>query len=442
MDDATFASLRAALAVHPDNPPLLAVVLQACIDREQPREGLALAEAAGAPLPADCAVLAARCALDAGEPEQALALVGEASAGAGLRVRVEALLAAGKRTEAAQAYDRLVAEDPNAADETLQGKLDPGPQPRGVLRLLRGGGEVDPAADDVDTGPPLPQVTFADVGGLDDLKKRIRRRIITPLEKPGLFQRFRRRAGGGVLLYGPPGCGKTLIARATAGECNATFLNVQISDVMDMYVGESERRLKALFEKARAQAPTVLFFDEVEALGGRRRYGPGSATSANLVSLFLAEMDGFAGNNDGVLILGATNVPWAVDPAFRRPGRFDRVLFVPPPDRVAREAILHIHLKDRPLAPAVDPGRLAKKTSGYSGADLQHLVETAVDLAIEGSLDAGRDLPITRAMLDEALAEVKPTTTEWLTTARNYARYANDGGQYDEVLAFLKSHAR
>lgn len=185
--------------------------------------------------------------------------------------------------------------------------------------------------------PENETLTFDDIGGLDELKKTIHKKIILPYQKPGLFQRFRKKVGGGVLLYGPPGCGKTMLARATAGECKATFFNVAISDVLDMYIGESERKLHALFEQARAQAPAVMFFDEVEALGGKRS-NTRESTSSKLVSQFLSEMDGFTNDNHGVLILAATNVPWSVDSAFRRPGRFDRVLFVPPPDRPARKA--------------------------------------------------------------------------------------------------------
>jgi SpoVK/Ycf46/Vps4 family AAA+-type ATPase len=292
-------------------------------------------------------------------------------------------------------------------------------------------------------------VTFADVGGLDDLKQQIHRRIVLPFQKPSLFQRFKKRVGGGILLYGAPGCGKTLLARATAGECKAAFYNVAISDILDMYIGESERKLHAIFERARQSAPAVLFFDELEALGGKRQFTR-EATSAKLVSQFLSEMDGFAHNNSGVLILGATNVPWAIDPAFRRPGRFDRVLFVPPPDRPARETILGLLLRDRPLAgPAADDpaagldlAAVARQTSGFSGADLQELVETAADEAIAASLARGEEAPISVAHLRSALGQVKPTTLEWLTTARNYARYANEAGQYDEVLAFLEKHGQ
>jgi SpoVK/Ycf46/Vps4 family AAA+-type ATPase len=216
---------------------------------------------------------------------------------------------------------------------------------------------------------------------------------------------------------------------------------VAISDVLDMYIGESEQKLHALFEKARASAPAVMFFDEIEALGGKRQYTR-EATSSKLVSQFLAEMDGFAQNNSGVLVLGATNVPWAVDPAFRRPGRFDRTLFVPPPDRAARRSILEILLRSRPVAESLPLDDLAARTGGFSGADLQNLVETAADEAIAASLAAEREVPIAGEHLRAALGEVKATTAEWLTTARNYARYANEGGQYDEVLQFLEKHGK
>jgi SpoVK/Ycf46/Vps4 family AAA+-type ATPase len=184
-----------------------------------------------------------------------------------------------------------------------------------------------------------------------------------------------------------------------------------------------------------------MFFDELEALAGKRQHSR-EATSAKLVSQFLAEMDGFAQNNGGVLILGATNVPWAVDAAFRRPGRFDRVLFVPPPDREARQAIVESLLRDRPTTDDIDTAFLADRTSGFSGADLEHLVETAIDEAIEESLERATESPISKDHLTKALRAVRPTTLEWLTTARNYARYANESGQYDEVLEFLEQNGK
>lgn len=415
MDDVTFQSLRAALAASPDNGALLGVLLQACRTRKEPKVGVELlGDRAPAVLtPAD-RIVAAWLLLDAGNPERA-----------------------------GDFYESAVAATPALEDADLAAQVSStveftpdGPK----IRLLRTG-QVEGAKDPtVLFDAPRERVTFAQVGGLDALKETIRRRVILPRQKPSLFERFRKKVGGGVLLYGPPGCGKTLIARATAGECDSAFLAVGIADVLDMYIGESEQKLKALFDKARAAAPAVLFFDEVEALGGRRQHHTGPAM-ANVVSQFLSEMDGFASRNDGVLILGATNTPWSVDPAFRRPGRFDRVLFVPPPDKPARRAILDIHLRGRPME-GVEVGTLVDKTSGWSGADLENLVETAADLAIAESVDHAREVPIQQRHLLAALGELRPTTSEWLATARNYARYANESGQYDEVLAFLEQHGK
>ena len=413
MDDATYAALRAALAASPANADLLKVLVPVALTRGEASAALVWLEASG----------------DARQqPELQL-----------LEARV--LSALYRADEALRAYTRAVRQNPTLEDASLRMALEmqlPSRDEPPRARQTHLGGDA-PADATSWLDAPRPVVRFADVGGHEGIKERIRKKIILPLQKPSLFDRFRKRAGGGVLLYGPPGCGKTLLARATAGECNYTFLNVQISDILDMYIGESERKLHALFETARQAAPAVLFFDEVEALGARRGR---DSTSTKLVSQFLTEMDGFQSRNDNVLILGATNVPWSVDPAFRRPGRFDRVLFVPPPDRPAREAILHIHLAGRPTAPDLDVATLAGQTAGFSGADLLNLVETAVETAIEASIASGRETPIQQGHLLEALAEVKPTTAEWLTTARNHARYANEGGQYDEVLEFLNRNGR
>lgn len=283
--------------------------------------------------------------------------------------------------------------------------------------------------------------TFADVVGLEHIKKQITKKIILPFQKPSLFQKFRKKIGGGVLLYGPPGCGKTLLARATAGECNASFFNVEISDVLDMYIGESEQKLHAIFEKARAESPSVMFFDELEALAGKREYSRSSAQN-NTISQFLTELDGFAQNNEGVLILGSTNVPWAIDSAFLRPGRFDRMFFVPPPDREARAGILAHHMQGRPSESGIDFDKIATNTSGYSGADLANLVEMAADEAIDLTLEGDAEVKIAMQHFKSALAESKSTTVEWLTTARNYARYSNDGGRYDDVLEFIRKHGK
>ena len=273
------------------------------------------------------------------------------------------------------------------------------------------------------------------------MKTQINRKIVLPFAKPGLFQRFHKKAGGGVLMYGPPGCGKTLLARATAGECAAKFMPIHIPEILDMFIGQSEKRLAAAFDQARQSRPTVLFIDEIEALAGRRKYTSDNGQSA-LVSTFLSEMDGFASSNEGVLVLAATNVPWAIDAAFRRPGRFDRVIFVPPPDEAARRVILRMHLKERPQENNLNIDAIAAKTSGFSGADLSGLVENAVEFAIEDSMKADDIAPITQAHLSAALKEMKPSTLEWLSSARNYAKYANQGGLYDDVTAFLDRHGK
>jgi transitional endoplasmic reticulum ATPase len=286
--------------------------------------------------------------------------------------------------------------------------------------------------------PERSQLRFIDVSGLENVKQQIRRRIIAPIEKPQLFEVFRKRAGGGVLMYGPPGCGKTMLARATAGEVKARFFQVAITDVVDKWRGEQERKLAAIFEQARAQAPAVLFFDEIEAFTSRHT---NADACSSLVSTFLSEMDGIRTPQEGLLVLAATNTPWAVDAAFRRPGRFDHTLFVPPPDLASRKTILDSLLRDRPVATGLDPMFVAESTSGFSGADLSGLIDLAVDLAIEES-SGSQIVPIARRHLEEARAYARPTTMEWLSTARNYSKYANEGGLYDEVKAFLKTHGR
>jgi SpoVK/Ycf46/Vps4 family AAA+-type ATPase len=447
MDDSNFNQLKAALEITPDNGALLELVVKTHLARNEPEDALKLVRRymQSQPLTGSLQSVAAGVLLATGAPDEALALLtGDGAETLLLRARV--LLALNRLDDGYHAYSAAISRNAALEDAGLAEKL------RGKRRevpMRHGGAKLTVVSND-DTDrieltrlmqPALERVSFADIGGLDDVKKTIHKKIILPYQKPRLFQRFKKRVGGGILMYGPPGCGKTLLARATAGECNAKFFSVSISDVLDMYIGESERKLHALFEKARESAPAVLFFDEVEALGGKRQNTRDSGTS-KLVSQFLSEMDGFAQNNHGVLILAATNVPWSVDAAFRRPGRFDRVLFVPPPDQQARQAILDTMLAARPLAERIDTVYLSKLTSGFSGADLGELVETAVDEAIEASIAQESEQALTNAHLKQALTAVKPTTLEWLTTARNYARYANEGGQYDDVLAFLDRHGK
>jgi len=237
-------------------------------------------------------------------------------------------------------------------------------------------------------------------------------------------------------MYGPPGCGKTHLARATAGEVKAGFLCVGINDVLEMWIGQSERNLHELFERARESKPCVLFFDEVDALGASRA-DLRQSSGRQMINQFLAELDGVQSNNDGVLILAATNAPWHLDSAFRRPGRFDRILFVPPPDATARAAILRLLMHGKP-AVDIDFDHLAKRTEMFSGADLKGVVDVAVEKKLREALSAGGLKPLTTKDLQAAIAETRPTTKDWFATARNYALYANQGGLYDDIVKYLK----
>ncbi len=279
-------------------------------------------------------------------------------------------------------------------------------------------------------------MSLADVAGMEEVKARLEAAFLAPMKNPELRKLYGKSLRGGLLLYGPPGCGKTYIARAVAGELGARFVAVTLADVLDMYIGNSEKNLHALFEVVRANAPCVLFLDEVDAIGQKRSQLRNSALR-QVVNQLLVELDDVHNGNEGVFVLGATNHPWDVDSALRRPGRFDRTLLVLPPDQPAREAIIKLHLRDRPVA-GVDPRKIAKVTDGYSGADLAHVCEGAAELAMLDSARSGQIRMIGQADLEAALKEVRPSTGAWLQLARNVAMFANESGEYDDLVAYLK----
>jgi transitional endoplasmic reticulum ATPase len=271
---------------------------------------------------------------------------------------------------------------------------------------------------------------------MDSLKDEIRMKIIHPITHSELYKAYGKTIGGGILMYGPPGCGKTFLARATAGEVRASFISIGINDVLEMWIGNSERNLHALFDRARRSRPCVLFFDEVDALAASRadmRHGG----ARQLINQFLAELDGVSASNEGVLILAATNAPWHLDAAFRRPGRFDRILFVPPPDGPARAGIVRLHLAGKPVQ-EIDHDQIARKTEGFSGADLKAVVDLAIEAKLREAMKEGIPKPMTTRDLLAAAAQVRPSTREWFSTARNYALYSNQGGVYDDILKYLK----
>jgi len=281
-----------------------------------------------------------------------------------------------------------------------------------------------------------PDINFSDVGGLENIKKEIDLKIIKPLENAELYAAYGKKIGGGILLYGPPGCGKTYLAKATAGEINAAFINVSLNDILDMWHGNSEKNLHNIFAKARENTPCVVFFDEIDALAAKRSDMLQSA-GKKVINQFLNELDGIEHNNDGLLIIGATNTPWHLDSAFRRPGRFDRIIFVPPPDLKSKEIIIELKLKGKPNE-NVDYKKVAKKTKNYSGADINALVDIAVEAKLEDALISGIPKPITTKDLLQAAEKHNATTVDWFNTAKNYATFANQSGLYNDVLSYIK----
>lgn len=285
---------------------------------------------------------------------------------------------------------------------------------------------------------PLSQkykITFDAIGGLEELKKQASMKIIQPFKNPELFKKFKKSAGGGILLYGAPGCGKSYFARAIAGECGATFYNIGIEQILDMYVGNSEKNIKALFETARKNRPCVIFIDEIDALG-RKRELLRHTNMTSTINAFLAQMDGVESDNENILIIGATNAPWDVDSAFRRTGRFDRIFFIPPPDEKAREAIFKLYLQELPIEP-LDYAALAKLSVDFSGADIKGVVDRVSEAIIEEILEKGEELTIDQDTLKEEIHRTKATTLEWFSAAKNVVEYANENGIYDELALYV-----
>ena len=446
-ENEAITGLRDALRVSPDNLPLRQALGDALmsVGRYQEAEDEYRQAIAMSPDDVKLKIGLARAFYQQGKSSHATvvleALLKQPSPPPAAQLLYARLLArAGQFDRAGKRYTQAVEADPSLADDELAARLGViAPDKRGRAAQLQAALQEtafeDPTAPQ-SVNTERPKTTFNDVGGMDRVKQDIRVKIIHPLEHAAVYAAYGKKAGGGILMYGPPGCGKTHLARATAGEIRANFIPVGISDVLDMWIGSSERNLRSLFEQARRSRPCVLFFDEVDALAASRS-DMRASSGRHLINQFLAEMDGIGNSNDGVLILAATNAPWHVDPAFRRPGRFDRIIFVPPPDASARAAILRIHLRDRPLGD-IDHDLLATKTEGFSGADLRAVVETAVEEKLLEAISHGVPMPITTIDLVKAAEKLKPSTSEWFASAKNYATYANQGGAYDDVLTYLK----
>jgi transitional endoplasmic reticulum ATPase len=439
-------SLREALSVSPKNVPLLLLFGQACIDE------LSFDEA--------------RKAFDRvleNEPgnkrgklgiAQVLYLSGNTSEAV---VRAEVLtkadpgfaeawillsrlaVAEGDRALAARYYQKALKLNPSLSDAGIERDLPAEPVAPAAEPSADASYDTESVIweSDNDNLPDMqkPNASFEDVGGMEEIKEEIRMKIIYPLQNRALFKAYGKKLGGGVLLYGPPGCGKTLISKAAAGEIQATFISVGVHQILDLYVGNSEKNLHQAFQLARDHAPAILFFDEVDALAADRKDFRESAIRT-VINQFLAEMDGNIGSNEGILILGATNAPWHLDPAFRRPGRFDRIIFVPPPDEPARESIVEILARNKPVK-RLDVKAIAKRTKDFSGADLKSLFDLATERALSRALKEGRLVPLATEDLIQVAKSMNPSTRAWLENAKNYALYANQAGFYDDVLTFL-----
>jgi len=449
--DETLKALREALALSPDNVVLRGQLAKMLISRSKIEEAERLLTDGlkSAPESEQLRIALIECYRKLGKTSAALAIVEsmvrKPQCPAAVHVlRARLLLAQGDFDQASRVYSNAVQADPNVADPGLDEAFsvtsesdameiydDDEIDEYGRVRSPAGSGEAGSSIE-----MEKPDISFKDVGGMEDLKEQIRLKIIEPLKHPEIYKAYGKAVGGSILMYGPPGCGKTYLARATAGEVNSGFLPVGLHDVMDMWWGNTQQKLHSLFEYARQQAPCVLFFDEVDAIGAsrsdlREQYG------RFMINQFLSELDGVDSSNDGVLILAATNAPWTLDPALRRPGRFDQLLFVPPPDETARAEILRVMLAEKPTH-ELDYGVLARKTAKFSGADLKGVIDTAIENKLRDAMKLGAPTPLTTKDLVKAAKSARPSTAPWFASARNYALYSNEGGVYDEIVKYLK----
>ncbi|SHN00310.1 ATP-binding protein [Cryptosporangium aurantiacum] len=420
-EDPLLASLLAAVAAAAGDIPLRLHVAGLLLDRGRAAEAL---EHCSTVLRSDPA------------NEEAIALLRRASAELGI-ARPGSRVAA-DRPSADPAMVGRSGFDWDAAEAQVQDLPEIGPVRDGLPDPV-GVGDVD--------GVVFTDLTLADVVGASDAKERIERGI-APIRNPALARAFGKRTTGGMLLYGPPGCGKAFVARAIAGELRANFYRVGRSDVLDRPASTAEilasnpaaeRRLRAVFATARRSAPCVLFLDDVDAIGPKRSRLQNPSTLRAVVNQLLFELDSLARSDHGVFVLASTTRPWDLDPALRRAGRLDRMVLIAPPDADARRAILRYQLRDL-LVADFDLGAIAEATAGYSAADLRRVVDTAADTALSQSLRRGHARPIEESDVQAAVRRVRPSVGTWLDLAR--AAAGPSEGSYEDLHLYLRTHRR
>jgi len=330
-------------------------------------------------------------------------------------------------TELAERATNALPAAPFAAPAPYSG-VRPEPQHRGASVDQWVLGEVEE-----------PRTTLADVGGMAAIKRWLATAFLSSLRDPEMRRLFGRSLRGGLLMYGPPGCGKTFLARAIAGELEAGFLRVDLAHVVDMWLGYSRRSIHEIFETARASAPCLLYLDQLDAIGPRRA-GRRHSIGRGVVDQLVAELYSASEEHEGVFVVAATEHPWDVDALLRRPGRLDHRLLVLPPDTEARQAIIRSVLAGRPLAEDLDLAALAARTDGYSAADLAQLCESAAAAALEASMVSNSSRPIALADFTRGLHEIRPSAPAWFELARDYARFAAEPGSYDDLVAYLRAN--
>ncbi|MFH1402899.1 MAG: AAA family ATPase [Candidatus Altiarchaeota archaeon] len=287
-----------------------------------------------------------------------------------------------------------------------------------------------------------PSLNFSDVGGLSDVKEEIKVKVVYPLKNPELSKEYGREVGGAILLYGPPGCGKTYLARASAGECESSFFNVKITDLMSHEEGVTEKRLHSIFERAARNTPSIIFFDEIDAVASKRSVSQKGA-ERRLVNQLLTEMDGFE-KRKGVMILGATNAPWDIDPALRRAGRFSDQIYIPSPDMESRVDIFKLHSKGKPVSDEIDFVMLAEMTAGFSSADIKVICDEASEIPWKESMESGLKRPVGMDDFVSVLSNRKSSIIPWFLQARSQLMDSGERELYsklwDDINNFLKTN--